>query len=534
MILRKVYILIATLLVIIQISCKEGESSNAKVFIYNQPNPITSLDPAFAKAQNNIWAINHLFDGLVALDDSLNVIPAIAKSWEVTNEGKTLKFYLRNDVYFHENECFGANKTRSVTAHDVKFSLDRLLDAKVNSPGSWLFTDKIGNLPIFEVQDDATFILNLKNAFMPILGILTMQYCSITCPEAIEYYGDDTRSHPVGTGPFMLKRWEENQALFLQRNDKYALPRTDNIEYIKTTFITDKQIAMYEMLQGKLDFISGLESSFVNELLTRDGQLKPDKQNKIQYNRTPYLNMEYLGINMQLAASHPFLSQKSFRQALNYAIDKELMLRSLRNSVGRPANSGFIPAGLPSHNDSLVQGYKYNQEKAQKLLAASKYDGSIITITTNNEYLDICTFVSKQWENIGIKSKIEVSESAVLRDGMRKSAIQMFRASWIADYPDGESFLCMFYSINPSPPNYTNFKNEQFDQLYERSLEESNPADRITLYQQMDKIIIEESPVIFLFYDESSVFYNRRIQGFTNNGLNLWNTGFVLNDKMFK
>lgn len=521
-----ILLLLTTLLFIA--TCSDPEVNDNKVFIYNQPNPITSLDPAFAKAQNNIWAVNHVFDGLVALDDSLQVIPALAKSWKVTEDGKKVTFTLRNDVFFHDDPCFGDNKARHVVAQDVKYSLDRLLDQKVSSPGSWLFTDKIGDLPLFEAVDDTTFVINLNRPFMPILGILTMQYCSVTCQEAVDFYKDEFRAHPVGTGPFKLKRWVENQALFLERNVKYSLPRKDNIEYIKTTFITDKQIAMYEMLQGKVNLISGLESSFVNDLLTRDGQLKPDKADKIKYKRTPFLNMEYLGINMDLAAKDKYLSQKEFRQALNYSIDKELMMRSLRNSVGQPALAGFIPAGLPSHDPSNVKGYSYNQAKALDLLSSINYDGSVITITTNNEYLDICTFVSKQWENVGVKSKIEVIESAVLRDGMRKSSVELFRASWIADYPDGESFLCMFYSKNPPPPNYTSFSNLEFDYLYERALQESDASKRIKLYQEMDKIIVEEAPVIFLFYDESSLFYNTQIEGLSNNGLNLLNINFSI------
>lgn len=525
MIKTNLIVLFASLLIW---SCKDSNTPTSIVFKYNQPNPITSLDPAFAKSQNNIWATNHLFDGLVRLDDSLNVIPSIAKTWHTNDDATEVTFILRDDIYFHTDQCFGNQKTRRVVASDVEYSLSRLLDDAVNSPGSWLFADKKGEKPLFTAINDTIFQINLKRPFMPLLGILTMQYCSVVPREAVESYGDNFRSNPVGTGPFALKRWVEDQALFLKRNEAYFGSNSGNVEYIKTSFITDKQIALFELLNGNLDLISGLESSFANDLLDREGELQNNRKDIIKYEKTPYLNTEYLGINMLKAKDHPYLSQRGFRQALNYAIDKQLMMRSLRNGVGIPGNAGFIPAGLPSHNPSKVQGYNYNQDKARRLLKQCDYDGSPIEIYTNNEYLDICTYVAKQWENIGINVKIEVMESAILRDGMRKSGISIFRASWIADYPDGESFLCMFYSKNPPPPNYTRFNNPEFDILYEKALGTSDITTRINLYQQMDRIIIEEAPVIFLFYDESSIFYNNRIDSYRNNGLNIIQTNFVI------
>ena len=519
--MRFTFLILLTLI----IACGPEESGEHNVFIYNQPNPITSLDPAFAKAQNNIWAVNHMYNGLVALDDSLNIIPSIASSWSV-KEGKELTFYIKENIFFHDNPCFNSGKGRQVNAFDVQYSLNRLIDPKVNSPGSWLFTDKIGHLPIFEVIDSMTFRINLKAPFMPILGILTMPYCCVIPQECDTYYGENFRSNPVGTGPYQFKRWVEDQGLFLKKNEDYKLENPPAVDYVKTEFISDKQIAFYELVSGEIDFISGLESSYINEALDKNGKLNPSVQEKLQFTKAPYLNMEYLGINMEMASDHPMLSKVNFRKALNYAIDKELMMMSLRNGVGEPANAGFIPAGLPSHDPNLVKGYEYNLDKAKELLITCNYKGEEIVLSTNNEYLDICTFVASQWEAIGINCSIDVKESAVLRDGMRKSNVELFRASWIADYPDGESFLCMFYSKNPAPPNYTRFSNERFDELYEESLITEDTDKRINLYQEMDRIIIDEAPVIFLFYDESAVFYSKDIQGYSNNGLNLLNINF--------
>lgn len=514
-------------------SCQDENNltDKSKVFRYNQPNSITSLDPAFAKSQNNMWAINHLFNGLVKLDDSLNIKPCIAKSWNISDDGLVYSFTLRDDVYFHKSQCFISNdSTRRLIADDVVYSLQRLIDSDVNSPGSWLFSDKVEGIKSFIAANDSTFILKLNKPFIPTLGILTMQYCSVIPKEAVEYYKNDFRSFPVGTGPYKLKRWVENEVLFLERNslyfDKYYF-HENAPQFIKTTFIPDKQIAALELLNNKLDLVAGLESSFINEFLDKEGRLRYEKQDKIQYIRSPYLNTEYIGINLEMAKNHNGLKLKKFRQALNYAIDRKLMLQALRNSVGSPANSGITPRGLPSFDEQKIVGYTFDIAKAKSLILACGFDNPSkiqpLILHTNNEYLDLATYVAKQWEKLGLKVVIELMDTAVLRDGMRKASIPLFRASWIADYPEAESYFCIFYSKNPAPPNYTRFSNTEYDRLYEEAVKENDNFKRYDLYHKMERLIIDEAPVIFLFYDESSVFINKNINGYVNNGLNILN-----------
>ncbi len=523
--------ILGLLLGLILISCgnETTTSSNEKrtVFHYNQINPISSLDPAFAKSQNNIWAVDHIFNGLVTLDDNLKIQPAIAQSWDISEDGKSYTFTLRNDVYFHDNECFPEGKGRKVTAQDVVYSFNRILDHTLNSPGSWIFKGKVTDQTPFEAKDESTFVLHLKEAFRPMLGILTMQYCSVIPKEAVDKYGRNFRTKPVGTGPFKIKTWLENQSLFLTKNDNYFekkngnnLPNTDAI---KVSFITDRKTAYLELMSGKIDFMSGLESSYVNELLNRKGELLEDKKEKLQLLKSPYLNMEYLGFNLE--TNNEALKNKKVRQALNYGFDRAQMLKSLRNNVGKPANSGFTPRGLPSFDSAKVPGYTFDQGKAMALLAEAGYPNGKgipeLSLLTNKDYLDLCTFIAKQWEDLGITVKIDVMESATLRQRMTKGNAPFFRASWIADYPDAESFFTVFYSKNPSPPNYTRFKNPKFDELYEAALKENDDDKRYALYQEMDKIIVDEAPVVFLFYDETAVFAGSNISGLSKNAINL-------------
>jgi len=515
------YFLLATL-----ISCGSDEKiGTPTVFHYNQHNNITSLDPAFAKSQNNIWASNHLYNSLLVLDDSLQIRPCLAKSWVISEDAKTYTFKIRDHVPFHSNVCF-EDGSRFLTAYDIEYSYDRLLDTTLNSPGSWIFAGRVDDTDPFEALNDTTFVLRLSEPFSPTLSLLTMQYASIVPHEAIEYYGSDFYKNPVGTGPFQLKRWLSNQGLFLKRFEEYfdwEDHPDSNLEGVRTSFIGERSFAFLELVNQRIDFFTGLESSFIHTALNEHGRLKETYEDLIEFSKAPFLNFEYLGMNQNAEEAHPLLKSKSFRQALNYGIDRKVMLATLRKNIGVAADAGVIPRGLPSHDPTSVNGYNYNPAKAKELIAdldPQQLEIPLI-IHTSKDYLDLTTFIAKQWENLGLQVKIEVSESAVLRNSMRTGTVGMFRASWIADYPDGENFLSMFYSANPAPPNYTRYQNETFDKLYKISLRTSNGNNKIKLYQQMDQMLVEDAPVIFLFYDEISHFSSKKVSGISSNALNL-------------
>ncbi len=510
-------------------SDKGQEKTQKHVFHYNQISNVSSLDPAFARSQANMWCIEHLYNNLLTLDDSLHIQSDLAKRFEVSADGLTYTFILRDDVFFHDDSCFTLGKGRKMVAADIAYSFSRLLDLAVASPGSWIFKDKVDSIRPFEALNDTTFSLHLQRPFRPMLGILTMQYCAIVPREAVEYYKKDFRSHPVGTGAFRFKKWLENQGLFLLRNEHYFETDTQGVRLpyldgVRVSFMPDRKTAYLEMMKGKIDFTSGIESSIVNELLTQDGELQPKHLGKLQLIKSPYLNTEYLGINVSLKGKDAPLSEKKVRQALNYGFDRVQMLQTLRNSMGKAATSGFAPRGLPSFSDSVI-GYSYQPEKARQLLAAAGYPNGqglpTVKLFCNKDYLDLCTFITRQWEELGVKAKVEVMETATLREMMTKGTAPTFRASWIADYPDAESFYAVFYGKNPAPPNYTRFQNAEFDAIYETALTENDDAQRYELYHQLDKITIDEAPVIFLFYDESSRFARANISGMSYNSMNL-------------
>jgi oligopeptide transport system substrate-binding protein len=517
-------------------SCNDSSSTGKKKFFrYNHSSGISSLDPAFSKDQSTIWSCNQLYNSLVQLDDDLNIQPSIAKSWEISEDGKVYTFHLRNDVKYHDNECFEKGKGRSVNARDVVFSFNRIVDPKVASPGAWIFNNNVDSVKPFAALDDSTFQLRLLRPFRPMLGILSMQYCSVIPEEAIKKYGAEFRSHPVGTGPFVFKNWKEGTALILARNENYfekdekgnALPYLDGI---KISFIDNKKTEYLSFKQKELDFINSIDASYIDEVLDEDGAMQAALRDQFNLLKTPYLNTEYLGFlvnGMSEGNVQNPLRDKKVRQAINYGFDRREMLKYLRNGVGKPAESGFTPFGLPSFDAEKVQGYTYDLAKAKQLLKEAGHEGGKglpqIKLYTNETYKEYALFISKQLEQVGFKINVEISQPAILREWMSQGKVQFFRGSWLADYPDAENYFAVFYSKNGSPPNYTRFNNKQFDDLYERALAENDDIKRFELYHEMERIIIEEAPVVPLFYDEVLRFSQKNIDGLTANGLNLLN-----------
>lgn len=200
--------------VVLIVSCKgKNAEDGKKVFNINLDQNVTSLDPAFARNQNAIWMINQIFNGLVQVDKDLNTIPCIAKTWQMSTDGLTYTFNLRDDVYFQDDPLFKNGKGRKVVAEDFAYSFYRLIDPKVASSGGWIFSDKVKDANSFKALNDTTFQITLLKPFPAFMQLLTAQYCSVVPKEVVEHYGKDFRSHPVGTGPFKFKYWKEDEIL---------------------------------------------------------------------------------------------------------------------------------------------------------------------------------------------------------------------------------------------------------------------------------------------------------------------------------
>ncbi|MEZ4827596.1 MAG: ABC transporter substrate-binding protein [Bacteroidia bacterium] len=515
-----------------------------QVFRMNLDEGLTTLDPAYARSRAPIWMTAQLFNGLIGMDSMLRIQPSVAKTWTIEDGGREYRFHLRRDVFFQRHEAFGPDSTRPVVASDFVFSFTRICDSRTASTGKWIFSGKIEGLeafdagesseiPGFYAPDDSTFIIRLTHPFPPFLGLLAMPYGYVVPREVVSFYGEDFRSHPVGTGPFQFYRWNEGSQLILHRNPHYFESEAGKplplLDAVSVKFIPSRLSAFIEFVQGKLDFIGDLDNSYKDEVLNPDGSVKAGFLTHFQVMLNPQLNTEYLGIqvdsSLELMAAHP-LRDVRVRQALNYAIDRERLVKYLLNGMGYPGTSGFIPNGMPGFDAEKVRGYEYNPGRARELLAEAGFPGGnglpVLVLNSTSKYAHISEFIQKSFEEIGVRLDIQNLQGGALRKEIYGSRIHFWRASWIADYPDGESYLSLFFSPNfaPDGPNTTHFSSPLFDQQYRNAMNLPDDSLRMAVYQQMDGLVMKQSPVIVLYYDRSFRLLQKGISGLSSNPMN--------------
>lgn len=495
-------------------ACSGHRHDDKMIFRYNESAGIATLDPAFAKDQSIIWGCRQLYNGLIQLDTNLQVQPCIAKRWDISDDGLRYTFTLRDDVRFHNG--------RTVTAHDFAYSFHRIVDPSVASPGAWIFVD----VEDFSAIDDTTFAIRLKEPFAPFLSMLGMVYCSVVPREVVEQYGKDFRKHPCGTGPFRFQYWKEGVKLVLRKNPDYFERDAEGaplpyLDAVAVTFIVDRHTVFLEFVKGNLDFMNSLDASYKDEILTLDGQLKEKYADRIDMVSTPYLNTEYLGFDMENTASP--LHDRRLRQAICCGFDRRKMMRYLRNNIGAPGVGGFIPRGLPGYSDC---GYEYNPERAKQLLAEAGYpDGKglpKLKLSTTANYLDLCKYIQQQLGLLGMDIQVDVNPPAALREQMAQGKCEWFRGSWVADYPDAENYLSLFYGPNRTPagPNYTRFSNPTVTKLYTQARSCTDPDERTRLYQSIDSLVMQEAPVMVLYYDQILHFTHKNVSGLRSNAMN--------------
>ncbi|MFI5150231.1 MAG: ABC transporter substrate-binding protein [Bacteroidia bacterium] len=517
---------------------QQKDKQQRMIFHYNELGMVSSLDPAAASSFENIWAVNQLFNGLVQMDDSIHVKPCIASAWDISADGLSYTFHLRTDVYFHDSEVFPDGKGRKATAPDFAYSFERLFDKSTSRASDLLeyFDRKTEEgKKGFSAVNDSTLLIQLKNPFPAFLGVLTMKFFSVVPHEAVEHYRADFGRNPVGTGPFVFKIWKEGQKLLLVKNPRYfekeegrALPYLDAVS---VSFIHDRETAWLNFLKKNLDMISGFDAFNAKEVLTQNGELKSMYKNRFMLQSQPFQKTDYLGFLDDVSSDpkpNPFRN-KNLRQAINYGIDREKMINYLRNNIGTSAVNGFVPPGLPGYDNARVEGYRYNPEKAKQLMYLAGYpDGKglpEINLYTTKQYLDLAEHLRFQLAQIGVRILINVVDDGAFREGVANSKMNFFRKSWVGDFPDPINFLALFYGDNFSPNgyNYTHFRNSRYDNLYRKALTEKNDSIRKNYYYDMERILIDEAPVVPLYHDRVVRLVQNNISGLNVNSMNTLN-----------
>ncbi len=470
-------------------------------------NP-TTLDPAFVSDIYSRTVVRQIVDGLVQFDAHLNPIPAIAEFWEASRDGLTWTFTLRRGVKFHHG--------REVTAQDFVYSFTRLLDSKNPSPLSEYFRHIQGANDFMEGRaasvrglkavDPYTLQIVLEEPFAPSLTVLGLANAAVVPREEVERLGDNFARTPVGTGPFKFVRWEPGKEIVLEANkDHYeGRPFLDAIVFkIGGTF----EDAFSQFLAGNLE-----------EAMIPSGQTEEvhsdSKYRQYQLLRRPMLGLLYIGFNTQIK---PF-DDKRVRQAFNYAVNKEAIVREITKMGSLPAN-GTLPPGMPGHDPDL-RGYYYNPAKAKQLLAEAGYpngDGfpvvQLWTVSKAESTRAEMAAYQGYLAELGVKVEVHfASEWTAYDDMLRQGQLTMFRLAWYADIPDPDNFFSpLLYSA--SPRNVTFYQSAQVDRLLEQARAELDYAQRIKLYRQAERIVMEDAPWITQHNHIFEYLYQPYVQG---------------------
>ncbi len=518
--------------------CKNvDKKSPQQIFHYNEDVSVTTLDPAFVRSQSENWIVSQIFNGLIDLDAQLQPVPALAKSWEISTDLLTYTFHLRSDVNFCFVDKQGKVTTRKMVASDVAYSLSRIADPATSSPGAWIFVGKIDSQlnRVFIAPNDSTFVLKLVSPAASLLGLLSTNFGYVVPKEYARLDKSYLARNPVGTGPFYVRRWEDEIKLVMRKNPHYHEKDTQGVplpylDAINVTFVKNKQTAFMQFAAGSYDFFNGLEGSFKDELLTDQAMLKPKYAQKMKAIITPFLNTEYVGCYLgEYPGKTNWLKDVHLRRALFYAVDKQKLVRFFRNGLGDAGDWGVVPPILNAHEKETITEANAAWQKAlaeyQQSGYAKQTNKPEIVLSTPADYLDMMVYLQETWGRLGVKIKVDIQTGGMLRQLRNEGKLMLFRGSWIADYPDAENFLACYYApyLSPMGPNYTHFEDAQFDTLY-RLIEAGESGQKASLrkqyIQQANQILIDQAPVIPLYYDKSIRLIQPWVQGLENDAAN--------------
>lgn len=477
-------------LLLLIFSCSSRNRLPEYVYYRLNANP-TTLDPALIVDVPGGSLSAKLFNGLVRMDKDLNIIPDLAAKWKISGNGLVYRFQLKKGVTFSNG--------REVKAKDFKYSFERVMSPEGKSPNTWVF-DKIKgagefmkgktkNVSGIKVINDYALEITLDKPFSPFLNLLTMTAAYVIPEEEVKKWGVDFSSHPVGTGPFVLKRWLQNRELQLDARNDY-FDETPKIKGIVYKIIPEDLTTITEFELGNLDIIGIPASAY--------SRFKKDKKWSALISSTEGINTYYLGLN---CSRKPF-DNLFLRKVMNYAIDREKILKTFFEGRGRLA-SGPVPDILRKWK--APKSYEYNPSKAKELLKEAGYPGGLSVnffITADIEVVDMAEVIQSYLMEAGIKADIKQLEWSAYKAAINKGEPDMFWLGWFADYPDPENFLFpLFHSANLGPAgNRARYKNPVVDSLIEKGQHTHSPKERDLFYEKAENMIADEAPWVFFWH----------------------------------
>src|SRR4030095_13834640 len=533
----------------------------------NETENIRSLDPVRVGDVVSAHVSHQIYDLLVDLDSNLHLKPMLATRWDISPDGLTYTFHLRKGVYFHDNKCFPGGKGRELVAEDVRYSFNRILDTRTGSVGFDYYKNyvegakefaneitksitekrepKIKNVSGFSVTDDSTFIIKLTKPFGPFIYYVTLGFAYIVPKEAVDTYGQDFFQNPVGTGPFIFDNWTPDLEINMHKNLNYwdkdefgnSIPYLDKVKF---RFIKDISQQLLEFKNGNIDDCYRIPNELTRSIINEDNTLTPE-YSKFVLQRKNALADQYYGF----LTNGKIFNDPKVRQAFNYAIDREKIIKYVLQGSGTPDVHGIVPPSMPNYDVKNIKGYSFDLPKAKQLMSEAGYPGGKgfpeVTLNINEgggRNIQVMEAIQNMLKELGINIKIQTLQFAQHLDNIDAGRSDFYRLGWIADYPDPENFLNLLYGKNvpddnreKSPINSFRYKNPKFDELFEQALKISDINERNRIYQQAEQIAVDEAPLLFIFYDIDYRLIQSYVKGYALDPMHRVNMRYTWLDK---
>lgn len=534
-----------------QIIKLKGGVNGGGIFKINEVEDFKTFYPLSINDATSHRIAGQIYQGLMKFDQkTLEVIPCLASKMDVNEDATVFTFHLNKGVKFHADDCFGGG-SREMTAEDVKWCLDRVCEALPDNKVYWLFKDKVkgsseyyestskgtplaGGVSGIKVVDDYTVEITLDFSFSSFPKIIAHSGCWIYPKEAYERYKADMRTKCVGTGPFVIKQIKEGNMVLLEKNTNYwekdehgnQLPY---LQGVKVTFYKEKKTELEQFRKKNLDMVWKLPVDEIPSVLASLDEAKRGGNIEFEIQQSSALSIQFYGFQTQ---SEVF-KDKRIRQAFNYAIDREKLVLFTLQGEGDPAIYGFVPPfGTYPHEN--IEGFTFDPNRARALMSEAGYPSGrgfpSVTLQLNsggttNELLAQAV-KSQLEENLGVKVSLELMPLNQLIENFELGKADFWRSAWIADYPDPENFLNMFYGKNvPDDPdaksyiNFARYKNPEYDSIFETALKTTDEKKRQELFSRCDQILVDEAPVMPIYYDNYIRLVQLKVRNFPINAM---------------
>ena len=468
--------------------------------------PIT-LDPAISGEMSYHTYVMQLYGGLVRLDAELQIVPDIAESWTISEDGTRYVFKLRDDVEFHSG--------KSVTANDFKYSWERACDPATGSLTAPTYLgDIVGandmlsggatSLAGVTVLDDYTLQVDIDEPRAYFIDKLTYPTTAVVDEETVSN-GPDWWRQPNGTGPFQLIQWDEGSSLILGRNDDYHgdVALLDAVEF---HLLAGVPMSLYE--QGVIDVVA-VGSSYMSQVTD------PSNPFSLEHASAPELSLYYVGFDV---TKEPF-NDVNVRRAFCHAVERQRIVDVLFEGSVQVA-SGVLPAGLPGYDPSLV-AFEYDPALARQLLSESSYGSADalppIELTISGYANQVPAYLAAaiaDWrKNLGVEVAVRQLEPEVFLYELYEERDELFSMGWIADYPNPQNFLGTLFGTGEST-NIAHYSNPALDDLLDRAAAEQEEQVRLDLYQEAERLVVDEAPCLPLMYGSNHVLVRPYVSGY--------------------